>query len=80
MSNLNNFSYNARVGKETANPNRLSQQHPRLLRVNLQRFKAYNVLFADTKSFQDACEIVWKEWFAKNPNDPIPTVRSKQKF
>lgn len=53
---------------------------PRIIKVDDRHHKAYHLLVGNAKCFQDACHIIWRDWWAKNSQDPMPTIRGHQKI
>jgi len=64
---------NSRIGKTTINPIRYDEHHippkkpddtPRKIIVDRRHHRAYHLLFANAKSFEDAVAILLRDWWS----------------
>lgn len=61
-------------------PPRTPDVETRIIKKDERHHRAYHMTVGNPASFQECCLSLWKNWWAKNPDDPMPTIRGHQKF
>jgi len=57
-------------------PPRKPDKQPRVIRVDDRHHRAYHLLFGNPASFEDACKILWRDWWDLDKED-MPKIKRK---